>query len=203
VHPLYQSGELKPQLRQANADAVSLFEAEVKGSKQYEDFMADFPFSAELHRARGPFVSITGQQVASTLVPVHIHESEKENTWCASFRLISKETYNHALRRTKKWYNSLPDKLDDDESILAVDDSDDEGDHAKALSATDALRLGRDLFLQGCTGSCKNDFKTVVTDTTWKLPRGIKDLLGHCISFEFMTDDFDRGAQEMHDFLLK
>ncbi len=184
----------------------SIFEEGVKANEGYKKFMAKFRYS-ELYKVRGPFVSMAGsRQIASTLVPVHIRESEHPTTWSASFRVISQEEVDAARMVTRKWYNNLPDTAEDiddvDTDSLGFADSDDGEEQCERQAAKDALRLGRDLFLKGCIGNCKADLEDVGAET-WEVPKYVESLLGCRIRFELTTDQFDRGAQEMHDFLLK
>ena len=181
-----------------------MFEEGVKATEGYKTFTANFPCSEDdvLYKIRGPFVSITGQLTASTLVPVHIRESEDPIAWSANFRVLSKEAVEDARRVTQKWYNSLPACADDIDEDDDVDDgSTFVADSVEGPAETEALRRGRDIFLKGCAVNCQTDFD--VTETTWKVPKHIEALLGCCIRFELTTDQFDRGAQTMHDFLLK
>jgi hypothetical protein len=185
----------------------SIFEEGVKATEGYRKFTADFPYS-ELYKLRGPFVSMAGGQIASTLVPVHIRASEDPTAWSASFRVISKDEVDDAERAIRKWFKNLPDTaqdIDEDvdtDSALGFSDSDDGEDKCERQAEKDALRRGRDLFLKGRTYNCKADYEDVGAET-WKLPKYVESLLDCRILFEFTTDQFDRGAQEMHDFLLK
>jgi hypothetical protein len=145
---------------------------------------------------------MAGEQIASTLVPVHIRESEHPTAWSASFRVISKDEVDDAQRAIRKWFDSLPDTANDIDVDTDPADSDDGENRCERQAERDALRRGRDLFLKGRTGNCKADLEDVGAET-WEVPKYFESLLGCRILFEFTTDQFDRGAQEMHDFLLK